>query len=129
MIGYATLGTNDIDRALAFFDALLATVGGKRLFQMPTDKQLTFYGAGPGKPMIAVGLPYDGAAATSGNGAMVALMADSRAQVDAVHARALELGAADEGAPGPRGPAEMNAYAGYFRDLDGNKFCVIRTGD
>jgi catechol 2,3-dioxygenase-like lactoylglutathione lyase family enzyme len=129
MIGYATIGTNDLDRALGFYDALLASVGGKRLFQMPTDKKLTFYGAGQGKPMLAVGLPYDGAAATSGNGTMVALMADSRAQVEEVHAKALSLGAADEGAPGPRGPEGMNVYAAYFRDFDGNKFCIIRTGD
>lgn len=128
MIGYATLGTNDIDRAIGFYDALLETVGGKRLFQMPTDKKLTFYGSGQGKPMLAVGLPYDGGQASHGNGTMVALLADSRDQVEAVHARALSLGAADEGAPGPRGPEAMQVYAAYFRDLDGNKLCIIKTG-
>ncbi|WP_333924007.1 hypothetical protein [Sphingomonas sp. LR59] len=76
MIGYATLGTNDIDAALAFYDALFATVGGKRLMQMPDARQLTFYGAGPDKPMLVIGKPYDGAAATAGNGTMVALAAD-----------------------------------------------------
>ncbi len=79
MIGYATLGTNDIDSALAFYDALFATVGGQRLMQMPDARQLTFYGAGPDKPMLVIGKPYDGAAATAGNGTMVALAADSRA--------------------------------------------------
>jgi len=71
-----------------------------------------------------VALPYDGKPATIGNGCMVALVVDSTAKVDALHARALALGASDEGAPGPRGEG---FYAGYFRDLDGNKlnfFCM-----
>ncbi|WP_333963637.1 hypothetical protein [Sphingomonas aurantiaca] len=76
MIGYATLGTNDIDAALTFYDALLATAGGKRLMQMPDDRKLTFYGAGAAKPMLVIGKPYDGQAATAGNGTMVALAAD-----------------------------------------------------
>ena len=128
MIGYATLGTNDIDAALTFYDALLATAGGKRLMQMPDERKLTFYGAGADKPMLVVGKPYDGQAATAGNGTMVALAADSRAQVDQVHAKAMELGGADEGAPGMRGPEEMGFYGAYFRDLDGNKLCVFKMG-
>jgi catechol 2,3-dioxygenase-like lactoylglutathione lyase family enzyme len=65
MIGYATLGTNDVDTALAFYDALLATAGGKWLMQMLDERKLTFYGAGADKPMLVIGKPYDGAAATS----------------------------------------------------------------
>lgn len=128
MIGYATLGTNDIDSALAFYDALFATVGGKRLMQMPDARQLTFYGAGPDKPMLVIGKPHDGAAATAGNGTMVALAADSREQVDQVYAKAIELGGADEGAAGTRGPEEMGFYGAYFRDPDGNKLCVFKMG-
>jgi len=128
MIGYATLGSNDIDKALTFYDALFAAVGGKRLMQMPDERQLTFYGNGPGKPMLAIGKPYDGGTATFGNGTMVALAADSREQVDQIHAKAVELGGADEGAPGTRGPDAMGFYGAYFRDLDGNKFCAFKMG-
>jgi predicted lactoylglutathione lyase len=75
--------------------------------------------------MVVVTRPFDGNAATGGNGVMVALMAKDRAQVDAVHALALSLGGVDEGAPGRRG---ARFYGGYFRDLDGNKFNVFRMG-
>ncbi|MGU3390002.1 VOC family protein [Sphingomonas sp. M1A8_2b] len=128
MIGYATLGTNDLDTALTFYDALFATVGGKRLMQMPDDRKLTFYGAGVGKPMLAIGKPYDGQDATAGNGTMVALSADTREQVDQVYAKAIELGGADEGGPGSRGPEQMGFYGAYFRDPDGNKLCVFKMG-
>jgi len=128
MIGYATLGTNDIDSALAFYDALLATAGGKRLMQMPDDRKLTFYGAGVGKPMLAIGKPYDGQYATAGNGTMVALSADTREQVDQVYAKAIDLGGTDDGAPGSRGPEQMGFYGAYFRDPDGNKLCVFKMG-
>ena len=128
MIGYATLGTNDIDSALTFYDALFATVGGKRLMQMPDSRQLTFYGAGAGKPMLAIGKPYDGQDATAGNGTMVALAADTREQVDQVYAKAIDLGGTDEGAPGSRGPEQMGFYGAYFRDPDGNKLCVFKMG-
>ncbi len=128
MIGYATLGTNDLDTALTFYDALLATVGGKRLMQMPDERKLTFYGAGADKPMLVIGKPYDGAVATAGNGTMVALAADSREQVDQIHAKAIELGGADEGGPGSRGPEQMGFYGAYFRDPDGNKLCAFKMG-
>lgn len=129
MIGYATVGTNDIDRARAFYDNLLAVMGGKQIMVMPDERGFTLYGNGPGKPMFAVTGPYDGKAATVGNGSMVALAADSREQVDAIHARAMQLGAADEGQPGLRGPAGDQAFYGaYFRDPDGNKLCAFKIG-
>lgn len=128
MIGYATLGSNDIDKAIGFYDALFAVVGGKRLMQMPDARQLTFYGNAPKTPMVAIGKPYDGGTATVGNGTMISLAMDSREQVDALYAKAIELGGADEGAPGPRGPETMGFYGGYFRDLDGNKFCAFKMG-
>ncbi|MEN2785310.1 VOC family protein [Sphingomonas qilianensis] len=130
MIGYTTLGSNDLDRALVFYDGLTAVMGGKRLTTLPDARGFTLYGAGRDKPMLAITRPYNGGPANPGNGTMVALIADSRAQVDALHARALALGGSDEGAPGARGGlAGQTFYGAYFRDLDGNKFCVYRIGD
>jgi len=121
MIGYVTLGTNDLQRAAAFYDALLGTIGAKRAMEM---ERFIAWATAPNTPMLAVITPYDGKPATVGNGVMVALMVGSKEQVEAMHRKALELGGCDEGAPGPRGPG---FYAGYFRDLDGNKlnaFCL-----
>ena len=129
MIGYTTLGSNDIDKALVFYDGLIGAMGGKRLMTMPDARGFTLYGAGQGKPMLAVTKPYDGGLATPGNGTMVALAAETRGQVDALHAKALELGGSDEGAPGVRGDFGGEFYGAYFRDLDGNKFCAYRIGD
>ena len=120
MIGYVTLGTNDLARASKFYDALLAEIGGKRM--MESDRFISWGSAGG--PGLGVIKPYDGKTATSGNGAMVALMVDSREKVDKLYNQALELGGKDEGAPGVRWG---NFYVGYFRDLDGNKlnaFCM-----
>jgi len=115
MIGYITLGTNDMDRAAAFYDALLGTLGASRMMEAETFIAWT---TSPGAPAISIIKPFDGNAATVGNGVMVAIPVDSAEKVDALHAKALELGGADEGAPGSR---MDNFYAGYFRDLDGNK--------
>jgi catechol 2,3-dioxygenase-like lactoylglutathione lyase family enzyme len=128
MIGYTTLGSNDLDRALAFYDGVLALLGGKRVMTMPDARGFTLYGSGRGKPMLAITRPYDGQPASAGNGTMVALGAASRELVDIVHTRAIELGAADDGAPGSRGTEAMNFYAAYFRDPDGNKLCVYKAG-
>lgn len=127
MIGYATVGTNDLERARGFYDALMATVGAKRLMQM--DHGFTMYGTNFGAPAICVTPPYDGQAATPGNGNMVAIVVDTRAKVDALHAKATELGGACEGPPGVRGEEGPQAFYGaYFRDLDGNKLCAFRVG-
>ena len=116
MIGYVTIGTNDLARARAFYDAVLSLLGAKLLYATET---MVAWGTSMDGPTLMVTLPYDGATATVGNGGMVALSGKNRATVDAVHAKALELGAHDEGPPGPRGTSGF--YAGYFRDLDGNK--------
>lgn len=127
MIGYATVGTNDIEKARAFYDSLLGDLGAKRM--MAFDNGFTMYGTGYDAPMLAVTPPYDGKAATVGNGTMIALAVDSRAQVDALYAKARSLGAADEGAPGVRGDDGPQAFYGaYFRDPDGNKLCTFRIG-
>ena len=122
MIGYVTLGTNDLARASKFYDALLAEIGAKRLMDYGRGYS---YGESMDKPSLGIVIPYDGQPATVGNGVMVALAVDSRATVDRVHRKALELGGTDEGAAGPRGE---NFYAGYFRDLDGNKLSVFFAG-
>lgn len=122
MIGYVTLGTNDLPRAAAFYDALLKEVGARRLWEFPRG---IAWGAAEDKPSLCIMTPFDGRPATVGNGVMVALAASSREQVGCVHARALELGGTDEGAVGPRGDG---FYAGYFRDLEGNKLAVFCFG-
>lgn len=120
MIAYTTLGTNDLKRAGAFYDAIFATLGAKRVMEFD---RMILWGNSPTAPMFGVCTPYDGKTATAGNGTMISLGVDGTAKVDALYAKAIALGAKDEGAPGPRGP---QFYIGYFRDLDGNKinfFC------
>ena len=128
MIGYATVGTNDIDRARAFYDALLGSIGARRVMEFP-ENGFTMYGVARGQPMFAVTRPYNGGPASPGNGAMVALAMDDRQKVDALYNKAIELGGTDEGPPGLRTPEGDKAFYGaYFRDLDGNKFCAFRMG-
>ncbi|MFD2166882.1 VOC family protein [Thalassotalea euphylliae] len=118
MIGYVTVGTNNLPRAVEFFDKLFASVGAGRFIE---SEQFVAWSVSPEQPGVSVTIPYDGKEATVGNGVMVALVLDSREKVDALYNKAIELGATDEGKPGPRG--ELSGfYAGYFRDLDGNKF-------
>ncbi len=116
MIGYVTLGTNDLPQAIAFYDALMATVDTPRLWRTDT---MAAWAKTRSDPALCVTRPINRAPAGGGNGTMVALRMQSPAQVNALHAKALELGGTDEGSPGPRGDAGF--YAGYFRDLDGNK--------
>jgi predicted lactoylglutathione lyase len=121
MIGYVTLGTHDLERAKGFYGDLLSLLDANVLM---SSERMVMWGAEGSAGMLAVCTPFDGEAATVGNGVMVALSLPSKAVVDQMHARALELGAANEGDPGPRGDGAL--YAGYFRDLDGNKlvgFC------
>ena len=123
MIGYVTLGTNNFERATAFYDKLLAVMGAGRF--MEVEDVFVAWAVSPDKPGISVTKPFDGNPATVGNGMMVALAADSKEMVHKVYDKAIELGGKDEGPAGPRGD---QFYAGYFRDLDGNKlnvFCII----
>lgn len=122
MIGYVTLGSDDLSRAGAFYDALLAEFGAKRFME---NERLVIWGSGPGAPMLGVIRPNDGQPASVGNGVMVALAAGSREAVDKLYAKALSLGASDEGAPGERMPG---FYAGYFRDPDGHKLNFFHMG-
>ena len=122
MIGYVTLGTNDLERAAQFYDQLLGEIGASRFMDTET---FIAWSVAPDRPALSVTKPFDGNAATVGNGVMVALVMDSQGRVDALHKKAMELGATDEGAPGPRGPG---FYAGYFRDPDGNKLNAFHMG-
>ena len=119
MIGYVTLGTNDMERAAAFYDQLLALLGAGRFME---EGSFVAWAVSPDKPAISITRPFDGNPATVGNGMMVALAVDSKEMVHKVYNKALELGGADEGPAGPRGD---QFYAGYFRDLDGNKLNVF----
>ncbi len=122
MIGYVTLGTNDLKRAAAFYDAIAAEMGTKRMMEYET---FIAWGEPGGAAGIGLTKPFDGNAATVGNGVMVALAAKDRAQVDRLYNLALSLGAKDEGAPGDRGGG---FYAAYFRDPDGNKLNAFIMG-
>jgi catechol 2,3-dioxygenase-like lactoylglutathione lyase family enzyme len=118
-LAYATVGSNDLERAKTFYDALLAVAGIEKLFEHPSGGRV--YGRGGALTFCVLG-PFDGKPASVGNGAMFAFRLDTRAEVDAFHAKALELGGLDEGAPGDRAP---DWYFSYFRDLDGNKLCAF----
>jgi predicted lactoylglutathione lyase len=120
MIGYVTLGTNDLDRAVAFYDELLGVLGAKRF--MAAEDVFVAWAVAPDQPGLSVTKPYDGNPATAGNGTMVALAVDSKEMVHKVYDKAIELGGKDEG---PAGPRMEGFYAGYFRDLDGNKLNVF----
>jgi predicted enzyme related to lactoylglutathione lyase len=119
MIGYVTLGTNDMARAGRFYDDLLSVVGAKRVTE---SERYIAWGNAPNAPMLFVIKPADGNPASIGNGVMVALAAKDQAEVDAVYKKAISLGAKCEGPAGPRGGG---FYAGYFRDSEGNKLCAF----
>ena len=122
MIGYVTLGTNNLKRAAEFYDAIAAEMGTKRMMEHET---FIAWGDAGGAAGIGLTKPFDGNAATVGNGVMVALAAKDQAQVDRIYKLALSMGAKDEGAPGDRGGG---FYAAYFRDPDGNKLNAFVMG-
>ena len=122
MIGYVTLGTNDLQRSAKFYDELLAVIGAKRFME---SEQFIAWSVSPTTPGLGLIKPFDRQPATVGNGVMVALLVDSKAKVDTLYQKALALGAKDEGPAGPRGEG---FYAGYFRDPDGNKLNVFFMG-
>lgn len=120
-LSYVTVGSNDLEKARAFYDDLLGSIGMKPLFEHPSGGRL-YRGDGC---MFGVLGPYDGNPACIGNGMMGGFSFDTVEEVDAFHAKAIELGGTDEGAPGARMP---KAYFAYFRDLDGNKLCGYKIG-
>jgi len=122
MIGYVTLGVSDMGRAKAFYGELLGEMGATELMAMD---RIAFFGENMGSPMLAVCVPFDENDPAPGNGNMIAIAPGSREDVDKMYAKAMSLGASDEGAPGERMPT---FYGAYFRDLDGNKVCFYQMG-
>lgn len=119
MIAYSTIGTNDMNRAIAFYDAVFEAIGGLRQVSGETWTQ---YGREGERAKVCLTQPYDGKIATYGNGAMLAFETGTRANVDAAYAAALAQGGTDAGKPGVR---EDTHYVAYMRDPDGNKLCVF----
>lgn len=116
---HITVGTNDLEKARKFYDAVLATLGWSRVADLGDNGSIW----GPGEPAFFALKPANGQPATVGNGVTISFKAPNRAAVAAFHKTALGLGGPDEGAVGPRGWAP-NAFAGYTRDPDGNKLAV-----
>lgn len=123
MIGYVTVGINDLGVAARFYDAIAAEMGVGRMMEFDN---FIAWGTPGGAAGIAATKPFDGNAASVGNGVMVAFEAKDQAQVDRLYAIALAHGGTDEGPPGPRG--DSGFYAGYFRDPDGNKLNAFVMG-
>ena len=120
MLGYATIGVTDLPRAEQFYGDLLGEIGGKQLFG---QDRIKFYGTGFDGAMLAICIPYDEGAPNCGNGNMIAIDAGSRENVDKLYAKAIALGASDEGEPGERVPGVF--YGAYVRDADNNKLCFF----
>jgi len=112
MIGYVVLGSNDLGRAREFYDQLMPVIGAGRIMEFGDN--FTMYGTSMGKPALAVAKPYDGNPATAGNGNMAAIVLDTRDKVDALYAKAIELGGTDEGPPGLRGDEGDQAFYGAY---------------
>ena len=127
MIGYVTLGTNDLPRAVAYYDALFDFINVGRFMEI--DDYFVAWAPSPEAPALSITIPFNKEKATVGNGVMVALFMETPEKVDAFYKKAIELGGTDEGAPGFRPAEESKGYYGaYFRDLDGNKlnaFCMV----
>jgi len=124
MLNYATVGSNKLPEALAFYDALLGDHGWVKMSDHKSGGR--FY-RHPSGSMFAVLGPVDGQPATTGNGAMLGFWLDSPEGVTSFYEKAIALGGTDEGAAGNRGTEQMPFYFGYFRDLDGNKLCAYHV--
>jgi len=120
MIGYTTIGTKDLDKAVSFYDELFALIGGKRVMELDRIK---FYGVEAGGAMLAVCTPADEGEQSAGNGQMVAIPGGSIEGANALYKKAIELGATCGGEPGQRFDF---FYGGYVYDLDGNKLCFFQ---
>ncbi|MCP3735275.1 VOC family protein [Sphingomonas sp. RP10(2022)] len=123
---YVTLGANDSDAANAFYDRVLATIGWASHASFPGWRGYSAGGTGEGLT-VWVCSPFDGMAASAGNGSMVGFAASSREQVDAFHDAALQGGGRSEGAPGPRPHYGPDWYSAYVRDPSGNKLAVVHN--
>ncbi|URI09129.1 VOC family protein [Aquincola tertiaricarbonis] len=124
MFSHVYVGTQDLARAFAFYQPVLAELGLVLRFHEAEQGWAGWQPAGGGRPLFIVGQPFDGQPHLPGNGQMVAFLADSRAQVQRVHAAALAAGGQCEGPPAPRPHYHPHYFGAYFRDRDGNKLAV-----
>lgn len=129
MFSHIFIGTNDFERALAFYRAVLTPLGLPERFADPSRPWAAWSSPGGGRPLLIIGRPYDGQPAAAGNGAMAAFLAEDRETVRACHAAAIANGGTCEGPPGLRPEYHARYYGAYFRDPDGNKLCVASHGD
>lgn len=125
MISHVFIGTNDQDRAGAFYAPIMGELGWRRRHSEAPTHLAIWKPADATRPLFVLGSPFDGQAADPGNGGMLALLAPDRATVDRTYAIAMAAGATCEGAPGLRPQYHANYYGAYFRDLDGNKLCIV----
>ena len=125
MISHITLGTDDLDRATGFYAPVMQALGFPRVPLARSDPFIMWRHPQEDRPLVALSIPFDGQPHRPGNGQMLALMAKNRAKVDEAYRLAIEAGAQDEGAPGLRPHYHSNYYGAYFRDLDGNKVCIV----
>jgi len=125
MISHVFIGTNKPDRATDFYAPIMRELGWRRRHAEVPSHLAIWNPADATRPLFVLGPPYDGHVADPGNGGMVALLARDRASVDRVHVMAIAAGAKCEGAPGLRPQYHTNYYGAYFRDLDGNKICIV----
>ena len=122
MIAYTTIGVSDMEKAKAFYGELLGDMGVSVLMDLG---RIAMLGSADGGPMLSICVPFDEAAPDPGNGNMVAIPPGSRELVDQLYAKAISMGATDDGEPGER----MDGFYGaYFRDPDGNKLCFCHFG-
>jgi len=134
MFSYVCLGTSNLPRAIRFYDAVLATLGAARFDTSSESDPQGWAGyrhsgfEGKGQPFLWVCTPFDQQPATAGNGTMLALTARNWHQVDAFHATALSQGGTSEGSPGLRPTYNVDFYAAYVRDPDGNKLAIVCRG-
>ncbi|TDR23695.1 VOC family protein [Marinicella litoralis] len=127
MLGYITLGTNDLDASSRFYDSLFAEINVERIMHGSEEHGYVVWAKDQESTGFSILKPFNGEPAQPGNGNMAALSADSPEKVKALYNKALELGGTCEGQPGDRG---NGFYAAYFRDLDGNKlnaYCMIES--
>ena len=128
MLSHVSVGTNAFEPAFAFYEALFAELGHRLRFCDREKPWAAWQQQTGGRPLFILSAPFDGEAASVGNGQMIALLAGDRASVDRCHSAALARGGACEGPPGLRPHYHSNYYGAYFRDPDGNKLCVCCHG-
>lgn len=131
MFSHITVGVSDLARAAAFYDAVLAPLGLRQRPVTPDGGPASLCWIMPGQalPRFYAYRPFDGEAASAGNGSMVAFLAADEAAVAMAHAAGLAAGGSDEGPPGPRPRYGAGYYGAYLRDPDGNKLHIVHRGD